>query len=322
MIFEILKIVLPFLGGGLAGALVNEWLRRRHGKIQAIPLIERVNRLVNPQLKGITLARVTGAPGNRQLEEIEKLREYQLTLRNTSTVHLQDAEVQFEFPTEDVEAWVSRPALSKTAPEPVDAVVTDPWKKGFRWRIPHLPSTDSIEFSFRAVNPPSDEYEVALYKTDRVVIERSKGEPSARKTSFDSRLKEVVLVAAASLVAAAISFLLTGASHGNNVATLKEGACTLTVISSFDRVAPGEWPWSGSGPWRIFHRVINAGTQKCVVESGQLTGAPAVVLPGEELKRTAFSASKPKLVQRELGFGIDGSARKSQVALFGESQEQ
>lgn len=320
MILEILKIVLPFLGGGLAGALVNEWLRRRHSKIQAIPLIERVNRLVSPELKGITLARVTGAPGNRQLEEIEKLREYQLTLRNTSTVHLQDAEVQFEFPTEDVEAWASRPALSKTAPVPVDAVVTDPWKKGFRWRIPHLPSTDSIEFSFRAVNPASDEYEVALYKTDRVVIERSKGEPSARKTSFHLYLPMIMLmmVAAAGFTTVILSLLI--GQPGNNVATLKEGGCTLTVISSFERFATGGWPWSG--PWQISHRVINAGTQKCVVESGQLTAAPAAILPGEEMKRTAFSASKPKLVQRELAFGIDGSARKTQVALFGESQEQ
>jgi hypothetical protein len=250
MILDILKIILPFLGGGLAGALVNEWLRRRNSKIQVIPLIERVNRLVSPELKGITLARVTGAPENRRLEEIEKLREYQLTLRNTSTVHLQDAEVQFEFPVEDVEAWASRPALSKTAPVPVDAIVTDPWKKGFRWRIPHLPSTDSIEFSFRAVNPPSDEYEVALYKTDRVVVERSKGEPKARKTSWESFATQVLpLVAASAAVAVGISALGIWEPKGNNLATLDEGGCTLTVISSFDRFASGGWPWSG--PWHI-----------------------------------------------------------------------
>src|SRR6185503_12011723 len=107
---------------------------------------------------------------NRRLEELTNLREYQLTLRNTATIYLQDVEIQFEFPTEDVEAWASRPALSKTAPVLVDAVIADPWKKGFRWRIPHLPSSDSVEFSFRAVNPPSDDYEAALYKTERVIL--------------------------------------------------------------------------------------------------------------------------------------------------------
>jgi hypothetical protein len=135
---------------------------------------------VSPGLEGFTLARVTGGPESQQLEEVENVREYQLTLRNTATVHLHDVEIQFEFPTEDIEGWVSRPALSKTAPIPTDAVVAQPWKKGFRWRIPHLPSSDSIEFSFKAVNPPSSDYEVALYNVDRVVIEKSKGEPAEK----------------------------------------------------------------------------------------------------------------------------------------------
>src|SRR2546422_11584027 len=107
MLLEILKIVLPFLGGGVAGAVVNEWLRRRREKVQRIPLIERVNRAVRPTLKGFTLARVSGPPEDRELEQIKNVREYQLTLRNTSTVHLEDVEIQFEFSTEDVEAWAS-----------------------------------------------------------------------------------------------------------------------------------------------------------------------------------------------------------------------
>src|SRR5437870_657045 len=57
-----------------------------------IPLIERVNRLVSPELKGFALARVTGGPDNRELEEIKNVREYQLTLRNTSPIHLQNVE--------------------------------------------------------------------------------------------------------------------------------------------------------------------------------------------------------------------------------------
>src|SRR5438552_1874510 len=131
MLLDLLKIVIPLLTGGLAGAVLNEWFRRRGGKVQPIPLIERVNRLINPELEGFTLARVAGGTEGRHLEEVKNIREYQLTLRNTSMIHLQDVEIQFEFPTEDVESWVSRPALSKTAPLPVNAMATAPWKKSF-----------------------------------------------------------------------------------------------------------------------------------------------------------------------------------------------
>ena len=143
MFAEILKIVLPFLGGGLTGALLNEWFRRRSGKLQSIPLIERVNRRVSPELEGFTLAPVIGDPRNQQLEEVENVREYQLTLRNTATIHLQNVEIQFEFPTEDIEGWVSRPALSKTAPIPIEAVVTPNLGRGasggeFRICLPRI----------------------------------------------------------------------------------------------------------------------------------------------------------------------------------------
>ena len=93
VVIEILKIILPLLGGGAVGALLNEWLRRRGARVQAIPLIERVNRPVSPELKGLTLARLTGDGQTRRLEEIKNVREYQFTLRNTSTVHLQDVEI-------------------------------------------------------------------------------------------------------------------------------------------------------------------------------------------------------------------------------------
>lgn len=80
---------MSFLSGGLAGARLNEWYRQKHSRLQKIPLIERVNRLVSPKLqRGITLARAVGEGPDRQLEELNNLREYQLTLRNTSTVHL------------------------------------------------------------------------------------------------------------------------------------------------------------------------------------------------------------------------------------------
>jgi hypothetical protein len=169
---EILKLIVAFLSGGAAGQVLAELFRRRAGRIQTIRLIERVNREVRPELKGVTLARVTTIGLQRQLEEVPSLREYQLTLRNTSKVHLQNVEIQFEFPTEDVQAWASRPVRSQTALIARDATANEPWKKAFRWQIPHLPVGDSVEFTFQAVAPPSNNYLAALYNSERVVIER------------------------------------------------------------------------------------------------------------------------------------------------------
>jgi hypothetical protein len=56
-LLEILKLVLPFLGGGAVGATLDEWFRRRNSKVQAISLIERVNRSVSPELEGCFLQR-------------------------------------------------------------------------------------------------------------------------------------------------------------------------------------------------------------------------------------------------------------------------
>src|SRR6202034_2584960 len=126
-----LKLVASILFGGAAGAFLNEWFRRRKGKIQSISLIERANRLVSLELEGITLARLVDDGPQRRLEELKNLREYQLTLRNTSSVNLQNVEIQFEFPVEGVHAWASRPSLSKTALVHVDAAASEPWRQGF-----------------------------------------------------------------------------------------------------------------------------------------------------------------------------------------------
>ena len=120
-VLDIIKLVAAFAGGGLAGALANEYFRRRSNRLQPIPLIERVNRPLGPGHRGFTLARVVEVAGqDARLEPIRNLREYQLTLRNTSTIHLQNVEIQFEFPSEDVDAYASRPARSNTAPVVVD----------------------------------------------------------------------------------------------------------------------------------------------------------------------------------------------------------
>ena len=316
MLLEILKIVLPLLGGGVAGALLNEWFRRRGGRVQAIPLIERVNRLVSPELKGFTLARVTDDGRTRRIEEIRNVREYQFTLQNTSSIHLQDVEIQFEFPTEDVEAWAERPALSKTAPVPVDAVATEPWKKGYRWRIPQFPATDSVEFTFRAIDPPSGAYEVALYKCDRVVVEKSKGEPSRRRQSETFVSRYAAPITLAGFVGLVVSFAtsLFFPTNKANLDTLSDWGCTLTVESAYKQFEPAMSPWHG--PWLITHRILNVGSQKCVVQSDQLTGPPAVLEVMHDVTRTAFSLTKPKLVQGDLSLGPEGPTHKTRVTLY------
>src|SRR5579864_6107800 len=141
---ELVRLLASFLGGGLAGAVINEWFRRRRERVQRIQLVERVNRLIDP-VEGFTLARVT-SEGAGVLREVRGLREYQLTMRNSTSTHLQNAEVQFEFPSDDVQALVSLPVLSRISFAPLDAPTT-PGKKVFRWKVLHFPAGDSVEFT-------------------------------------------------------------------------------------------------------------------------------------------------------------------------------
>jgi hypothetical protein len=104
---------------------------------------------------------------------------------------LQNVEIQFEFPAEDVQEYASpRTTLSKTALIKVDTLPTDAtaFPTVFRWRIPHLPSGDSVEFTFLAVDPRSESYEVALYNSDRVIVERVEGEPAPTKRSDNMKV--------------------------------------------------------------------------------------------------------------------------------------
>jgi hypothetical protein len=211
-LLEVLKLVVTILFGGVAGAFLNEWFRRRKEKIQSISLIERVNRLVSPELEGITLARLVDDGLHRRLEELKNLREYQLTLRNTSSINLQNAEIQFEFPVEGVQAWASRPSLSKTALVQVDSTVSEPWRQGFRWRIPHLPSGDSVEFTFRSVDAPSGDFEAALYNSELVIVEKIIGEPAPKATR-----RSVAVIIVPALLVMVVGVVILGYASGHLV---------------------------------------------------------------------------------------------------------
>jgi hypothetical protein len=311
---EILKLIIALLGGGLAGAFLNEWFRRRNSRLQSIPLIERVNRLVDPVLEGFTLARVSRGPA-AQLERVENLREYQFTLRNTSPVHMKDVEIQFEFPAEDIEARAERPVLSRTAPILVAPVVTAPWKHGFRWRIPSLPSTDSMEFTFKAVNPPSEAYEVALFNADRVVINKSKGEPATNPNRPPITLVLFAFGLAAVVVIALIA-LSPYAAHGNSSAEINAGGCQLRTLSLFEEYDER----LRTGPWLITVRFFNVGAEKCTVQAEQLDPQGAFTIdPGTKVEKERLAIRRPKLMDTEVDVhAANMDAKKVIVSIYRE----
>jgi hypothetical protein len=317
---ELLKFVAPLLvgllGGGAAGAYLNELYRQKHARLQRIPLIERVNRLVDPNLQGgITLARFVGDPAHHHLVELTNLREYQLTLRNTSTVHLQDVEIQFEFPAQHVQEYASpRTTLSKTALIKVNALPPDlaVFPTVFRWRIPQLPSGDSVEFTFQAESPWSEDYEAALYNNDRVIIEKVKGEPAPIKSVHR---REWLILPLAVVAALVLSLTLSwlGVGPTDRLTVVKEGGCDLRVVSSFTRYE------QDSNTRIIQHRIFNAG-QTCVVKSDQLDPkGPFTIGAGDTVTRERMAQSKPKLIQTEVFVGATGmTLRQTLIPLYAE----
>jgi hypothetical protein len=310
-VLELLKVLLPFLGGGAVGALLNEWFRRRRSKVQEIPLIERVNRSISPEVRGFALARVVGGVSDRKLEEVENCREYQLTVRNSSATHLNDAEIQFEFPTEDVQAWTSRPAISNTPLVRVDATATAPWKSAFRWAIPHFPSGDSVEFTFQAVNPPSDKFEAALYKTEGVVLKKIVGEPHPDSTLdfFDRAFKKLIVLF--SSITFPIIIWLTVAEGLKNpsdkITVLTATKCELQVTSSSKPYDNGIYAFWWQAPAQIKYRLVNIGTGDCAIQSSTMLFVnPTMIKPGETIERESYSRGTPRLADVDISLGVDG----------------
>jgi hypothetical protein len=308
-LLEVVKLVVSILFGGAAGAFLNEWFRRRKGKIQSISLIERANRLVSLELEGITLARLVDDGPQRRLEELKNLREYQLTLRNTSSVNLQNVEIQFEFPVEGVHAWASRPSLSKTALVHVDAAASEPWRQGFRWRIPHLPADDSVEFTFWSVDAPSGDFEVALYNSDLVIVEKIVGEPAPKARRLSAAII-IVLALLALLVVAVIVGYSSGHlvnPSGEEFSEINTAGCELRIVSFYDVYGNNM-----TSPFRIKHRVFNAGSQPCVVQSAQLNPkGPFTVSAGDVFEREWITGKAPKLIDGVVSVGAINTPLKS-----------
>lgn len=320
---EILKMLLTLFSGGACGALINEFLHRRRARMQPIPLIERVNRLVSSELKGFVLARRVGADRESgSLEVVQRVREYQFTLRNTSYIHLHNAEVQFEFPSNDVEGRAERPGRSKTTPVQLEAEISEPWKAGYRWRIPELPPGDSIEFTFRAVDPSSAEYEVALYNGGQIVIEKSKGEPAAKQLDFIGIIgKEGIIAVIFLAVAMAYFGFLISKSIIDRVreeATVVDWAgCSLNVTTSSGLVKPSLFWLSRPGPWSITSFIMNTGPRKCLLKWESSSGDAFTLDPGSSVEvGGGYTDAKPRLASVGLLFGPDGPKNKATVMLY------
>jgi hypothetical protein len=306
-LLEILKLVVSILGGGAAGAFLNEWFRRRKGKVQTISLIERVNRSISPELQGITLARLVGDENHRLLEELRSVREYQLTLRNTSTINLQNVEIQFEFPIVDVQAWASRPSLSKTALLLVDGVASEPWKKAFRWCIPHLPPGDSVEFTFQSVDATSSDYEVALYNSDLAIVEKVVGEPAPKVKRFSA--PSVGLLAALFGVLVSVIAIFWGGvlPSGEKFSRVSEAGCELRIVSFYDRYGD-----DFRSPWRIKYRVFNVGDHECILRSTLLNPKGLFTIQaGEVFDREWIIDRSPRVLDTEVSVGLTNSTLKS-----------
>jgi hypothetical protein len=204
-LLEWLKIIATLAGGGLAGAVLTAFLQKRRSRLQRLTLLERVNRKIDVTLKGIVLARVLG----QRLEVIENVREYQLSLRNNTARHLRDAEVQFEFPAIDVQAWTSAPVLSKTPLIPMNTTAGSLGRSAYRWKIPRFPSGDSVEFTFQAVEPSSDKFEAVLYGDEGIILEVKSNEESSEEwaTRLQHMERTMFLVPGFALILLLITYL-------------------------------------------------------------------------------------------------------------------
>jgi hypothetical protein len=301
---EIAKLLAAVLFGGVGAALITEWFRRRREKVQRVQLIERVNRVVTA-LDGFTVARPSGPGG--ALVEVKDLREYQLTMRNSTSTHLVDVEVEFQFPASDVQALASLPTMSRTplVLKPVNAIKG---ATGFRWAIPNFPTGDSVEFTFRAVAAPSDRYEVALYNVG-VVIEKIIGEPPPPKKG-PSPVQFVGFLTGATTFVLLLVFLLqryTQHSSGEKLTVVSQAGCSLQVVSIFE--VYGRWLDS---PWHVKHRIINVGPKDCIVQSQAMNlENPTVIKPGEVLDRELILQNAPKQQDAPMSLGTAQSPRET-----------
>jgi hypothetical protein len=205
----------------------------------------------------------------------------------------------------------------------------EPWKKAFRWLIPHLPSGDSVEFSFQAIAPPSGEFITALYNAERVVIERVAGEPrSAEKWNATISVVLPLLIGgvSAAIIAAAgtVGFNLgyrnyggvTAKASGDNssIPALKSdlsgSGCSLRVTSEADYRRDIE-------AWSLFTTVLNTGDNECHLTVPGIFNDERL-LPGQiTLSRTRYIVQRPRPIKAKISFSTEKrEPSENEVSLF------
>lgn len=189
------------LGGGACGAFINEYFRKKRTLTQVVPLLERINR--DPLESNESGVRYCREQANGQLTKIERLRQFQMTLHNTTEQDLEGATILFEFSCEGVEAWSSATQTGRhyvaKMPE-----ATDPSHRAFprqgktfvQWQFTQFSSGDSIDFSVLAFEPKATTFEASIYGKPNIQIKKI----AYNQQSIETPEPQLSLVAVIALV--------------------------------------------------------------------------------------------------------------------------
>jgi len=152
-------------------------------------------------------------------------------------------------------------------------------------------------------------YAVALYKNDRIILDKIIGEPVTPKSR---RLGYYLFPATMTMIAMiAVSLLLVYPGHKSITTAIKGSGCYLNITSSWEertqRIPP-------SGPRTIYHRTLNSGIQTCIVQSEQLDAeGPFTLGPGKVDERERLSVHLPKLVDIAVSVSTPNTAPEKRL---------
>ena len=155
-----------------------------------------------------------------------------------------------------------------------------------------------------------------LYNNDRIILDRVIGEPAARKSR---RLGYYLFPATMlTILAIVIPLALTYPDHKSITTAIRGGGCYLNITSSWEAQRPQRIP--PSGPWTIYHRILNSGIRTCVVQSEQLDAeGPFTLGPGKADERERLSVHLPKPVYIAVSVGTPNTApEKMPIQVYAE----
>jgi hypothetical protein len=96
-------------------------------------------------------------------------------------------------------------------------------------------------------------------------------------------------------------------NSGEKLTSVQTGGCNLQIVSIFE-----VYGQHFDSPWHIKHRIVNIGTQDCVIQSQALNlGNPAIVKSGDTLDREHLSESAPKLLDAVISIGATEASRET-----------